>query len=181
MPPSAGYSEDSAATTACHIKQRPEVEAYINQLLDNRSLRLRITAEEVLLELARIAFADMEEFVNNKEADKDAGESELPENLKTRATPDEKEMLKYYYRRSHGPHKGTVGKCTAASICTMVHIDTYSGRRTTVQFSLTGKIAALKLLGKHLGLFGNKGRQAPPAPHIIFPRMVDVEANPKVA
>ena len=165
----AGYNEESATTSAYHIKQRPEVEAYITQLQGEKALRLRITADQVLLELAKIGFAEIEDFVNNDEVDKDAGQSELPENVRAKQSESDKKLTQYYYRRTIGPDKGTVSHCTAATTCKIVHIDSYSGRRTTIQFSLTAKIAALKLLGQYLGLFGNKGKAMPAKPNIIFP------------
>lgn len=54
----AGYSESRAATTAYDLMQHPEVKAEIEDLLDARLARTRLTADRVLRELARLAFFD---------------------------------------------------------------------------------------------------------------------------
>src|ERR1700756_1446521 len=57
----AGYSEESARSTGSPLLDDPDVVAYIRRLQENKFLRLRITADEVLAELARIGFAELEE------------------------------------------------------------------------------------------------------------------------
>src|ERR1035438_14687 len=59
----AGYSEDSARSTASHLLDDPDVAAYIRRLQENKFLKLRLTAADALAELARIGFAEMEDFV----------------------------------------------------------------------------------------------------------------------
>ena len=56
----AGYSERTAAAIAHENLRKPEIRAEIERLAANRATRLEITADRVLEELARIAFADPE-------------------------------------------------------------------------------------------------------------------------
>jgi phage terminase small subunit len=151
----AGYSEESAASAGYHVRQRPEVAAYINKLLDDRSLRLRITADQVLLELAKIGFAEIVDTTEGdapEEANNTVSEAPPPpkESLRTGAVNPETVMPA---KTSATKAKAGTPKYTAASLCRVIHIDPETGRRTITWFSLQSKIAALKLLGKHLGLF----------------------------
>jgi phage terminase small subunit len=58
----AGYSEHTAGSQAHDLLKKPEISARVQQLLDARSKRLEITADRVLNELAKIAFADMRRY-----------------------------------------------------------------------------------------------------------------------
>ena len=77
----AGFKETTAADAWQWIRDeapaKPEVKAYINKLIAERSKRTGITADRVLQELARIAFADiadaidLEKGIVRKDASKD--------------------------------------------------------------------------------------------------------------
>src|ERR1017187_7769615 len=56
----AGYSEESARSTGSHLLDDPDVHAYVQKLQENKFWRLRITAEDVLAELAKIGFAELD-------------------------------------------------------------------------------------------------------------------------
>src|ERR1017187_1712634 len=56
----AGYSEDSARSTGSHLLDDPDVGAYIRRLQEDKFLKLRLTAEDVLMELMRIGFAEVD-------------------------------------------------------------------------------------------------------------------------
>lgn len=58
---------------------------------------------------------------------------------------------------------------SSATMYRVTDIDPVTGQRTVRYFSLTAKIAALKLLGLHLGLFKDK-KGLVKKPTIIFPR-----------
>lgn len=55
----AGYAEGSAHVTGCRLLSDAKVSAAIAAGLEARSVRCRITADQVVLELARLAFADL--------------------------------------------------------------------------------------------------------------------------
>jgi phage terminase small subunit len=155
----AGYSEDSASSIAYHLKQRPAVEAYIHQLLDEKMLRLRITADDVLLELAKIAFAEITDNMENDEPEEaNAAVHEIPK-------PDESQQSEPTLK----PDETGAPKYTAASMCRVTHTNPVTGTRTITWFNLQAKIAALKILAKYLGLF-EKPEYQMEAPLIIEPR-----------
>jgi phage terminase small subunit len=54
----AGYAESKAGARACELLKRADVQALLRQELDARNARTRVTADRVILEYARIAFAD---------------------------------------------------------------------------------------------------------------------------
>lgn len=58
----AGYSEDSAGSIGHENLKKPEISARVQQLMNERSERTKITADRVLKELAKIAFSDMRKF-----------------------------------------------------------------------------------------------------------------------
>lgn len=59
----AGYNNGkSAEVTACRHLQRPDVLAYIAKLKEKQSKRLEITADNVLEQYRRLAFADINDF-----------------------------------------------------------------------------------------------------------------------
>lgn len=55
----AGYSERSAAQIGWDLLQRPRVQESLREAMAARARRTEITADRVLLELARVAFADV--------------------------------------------------------------------------------------------------------------------------
>lgn len=61
----AGYSKKSAQQTASANMLKPVVQAYIQSLADKRSERTQINADNVLTEIAKLAFSDIRKmFVN---------------------------------------------------------------------------------------------------------------------
>jgi phage terminase small subunit len=54
----AGYAESKAAARACELLKRGDVQALLRQELEARNARTRVTSDRVILEYARIAFAD---------------------------------------------------------------------------------------------------------------------------
>jgi phage terminase small subunit len=60
----AGYSESCAEAQASTLLRRPEIATAIREAMDERARRTGITADRVIEEYARIAFADMRLFVD---------------------------------------------------------------------------------------------------------------------
>ncbi len=54
----AGYSEATSAKAAVTVLRKPEVRRAVDEALADRTLRLGLEADRVLLELSRIAFFD---------------------------------------------------------------------------------------------------------------------------
>jgi len=61
-----GYSKRSASSIGYENLQKPEIQKYINRLTIWRSLRTQVTADRVLEELAKIAFAKEGEKTKDK-------------------------------------------------------------------------------------------------------------------
>lgn len=60
----AGYSEDSAKGIAWELMQKPDIAAAIDKGKLERIARTRVTADRVVVELARIAFSDIRTFLS---------------------------------------------------------------------------------------------------------------------
>lgn len=63
----AGYSAHTARDIACELMEKPHVRARIQELMDERSQRTKISADRVLNELARVAFIDVRSFYQEEE------------------------------------------------------------------------------------------------------------------
>ena len=59
----AGYSEKNDAVIAYQTLRRPHVQAYIGQVIQERTIRTQVTADRVVEELAKIAFASIGDYV----------------------------------------------------------------------------------------------------------------------
>ncbi len=58
----AGYSKKTAGSISSENLQKPEIQQYIQQLADERSTRTQITSDSVLQELAKLGFANMQDY-----------------------------------------------------------------------------------------------------------------------
>lgn len=63
----AGYSEDAAKQQGYENLAKPYLKAKIQSMMDLRAERLEITADKVLVELAKIGFADVREIFGDGE------------------------------------------------------------------------------------------------------------------
>ena len=59
----AGYAASSAAATAVRLLQMPKVAELIERGQADRAARTNVTADRVLMELSRIAFANMSDYI----------------------------------------------------------------------------------------------------------------------
>jgi phage terminase small subunit len=60
----AGYSKRSADVTASRLLKKPGVQKLIRKLMKGRAEELDLTGEKVLKELARLAFANMIDYID---------------------------------------------------------------------------------------------------------------------
>lgn len=65
----ADYSEKTAGSIGHNLLKKVEIQHRINELKQTRSQKTEITAERVLNELAKIAFADVTEFFEHDKKD----------------------------------------------------------------------------------------------------------------
>ncbi len=63
----AGYSHKTARSIGQENLTKPDIQTYISELKKERSLRLKINADAVVQELAKIAFASIDNFVTLNE------------------------------------------------------------------------------------------------------------------
>jgi phage terminase small subunit len=62
----AGYSEDSAKEIASENLTKPNISSYIEQLMLDRSNRTTVTADKVLAEIAKMAFFNMADVIDDE-------------------------------------------------------------------------------------------------------------------
>lgn len=121
----AGYSARTAEAAASRLLRNVKVAAEIRRGMDERANRLNISGDDVLREIAKLAFASMGDFLvihEDGSADIDL----------SKADHDQRAAIKKY---SFVEYKGKSRYL----------------RRT--RLILADKGASLELLGKHLGLF----------------------------
>lgn len=67
----AGYAPSSAADSGSNNMQNPQVAAYIRRRMAERSRRTGVTADRVLEELAKVAFANTMDLIDDRGAMRD--------------------------------------------------------------------------------------------------------------
>lgn len=60
----AGYTPSGAASQARRLLQREDIQEYVRQLVEEKEQLKRVTATQVILELAKVAFFDFAEMVD---------------------------------------------------------------------------------------------------------------------
>lgn len=73
----AGYSPDTAKAIGCENLTKPDIRAYIDRAMAERSKRTGVNADRVVQELAKIAFVNATEVIDPKTAT--VKEDALPE------------------------------------------------------------------------------------------------------
>lgn len=64
----AGYSTDTAGVIGCENLKKPNIRAYIDKAMAERSRRLGINQDRVLMELARLGFVNAIDMINTDNA-----------------------------------------------------------------------------------------------------------------
>lgn len=136
----AGYSEKSAHVIGHENLNKPNIAAHIQKLRAKRAKRYEITAENVLKEYAKIAFSNMDDYIDTQSHDlpvidmKGLSRDELA--VVSEITVD----TRYEFEGKGGDREcvGTIDK---------------------VKFKLHDKQKALEALSKNLGLFEKDNRQ----------------------
>lgn len=129
----AGYSVKTADDLGRKQLQKPAVAAALAERQAERERRTQITADAVVLELAKVAFANMADYM--------------------RPGPDGDAVLDF----------SKLTREQAAALAEVTVEDFKEGRgedaRTVrrIKFKLHDKLSALEKLGRHLGLFVEKG------------------------
>ena len=129
----AGYSARTAEAAASRLLRNVKVSAEIRKAVDQRALRLRLDADQVLREIARVAYANVYDYIQVQP------DGTIKFNFLTLDEESAKGIAQLWIREYR------VGRA---------HV------RTT-HLRLANKLRALELLAKHLGLFTDKQDGAP--------------------
>lgn len=124
----AGYSEKTANEQGCRLLVNVSIQEEIQRLKSGRSQRTEIKADAVVTELAKVAFSNIQDFIEVL----DGGEV----------------MLKAFELIE----REKLAAIESIKISTTRNKDE-SREYTTTQFKLHSKLNALEQLGRHLGIF----------------------------
>ena len=128
----AGYSEKTAAATAARLLRNVNIPNEISRRQKDLQRRTEVTQERVVMELARVAFADATDFVQVETRIINRGDIEVPLDLAV--------------------HKETA----ELSADQRAAIASIKQGANGVEIKLHDKIKALELLGRHIGMFNDK-------------------------
>jgi phage terminase small subunit len=139
----AGYSEKTASAQASRLLTNVKIKKILSKLQSKEAERLEITKERIIDELAKIGFANMLDYM--------------------RAGPDGDPHLDF----------SQLTRDQAAALSEVTVEDFKEGRGEDardvrrIKFKLHDKKGALVDLGKHLGMFKEDSKSAPPVTIII--------------
>jgi phage terminase small subunit len=134
----AGYSEKTAYSQGQRLLKDVEIQALVQTAMNKRSSKTDITAERVLKELGKIAFADIKDFI----------EFEEPVESETESEVDGKRVKTIISRQ------GITIKPSQDIDGTI--LSEVSEGKDGLKIKLHDKMKALELIGKHLVLFTDK-------------------------
>ena len=128
----AGYSAKTAEATAARLLRNVKVQAEISRRQKDLQRRTEISQDRVVKELARVAFADVADYVQVETRIINRGDIEVPLELAV--------------------HKETA----ELSADQRAAIASIKQGANGVEIKLHDKIKALELLGRHIGMFNDK-------------------------
>lgn len=132
----AGYSAKTATTMSAKLMVKPHIKAAIAKRMDKRTAKTDITAERVLQEYAKIAFADIKDFLRYGTE-------------KTEVDRDDEGRPIYAYKQ-------VVDAKPSEEIDGTLVNEVSIGKDGTFKFKLHDKKGALDSVAKHLGMFVDK-------------------------
>jgi phage terminase small subunit len=140
----SGYSPNGAEVTASRLLRNTKVQRLINRLLAKRFSKLDLKAEQIIEELARLAFSNMMDYIRvNGEGDAYLDFSKL---TRDQAAPIQ-EITSEVYTEGKGGEAREV-------------------KRT--KFKLSDKAKSLELLGRHLKMFETEADGAKPEIKVVL-------------
>lgn len=135
----AGYSPDTANRMGAENLTKPVIKARIQQQMDERAKRTEVTADRVLLELARIAFCNVTDIA--RLVTKSVKQQVWNEQT---GTWEEKEVMQQLVELKDTDTLPVDIRAAIASI---------KNTKYGVAVEVVDKVKALELIGKHLGMF----------------------------
>ena len=133
----AGYSPKSAGKIGFQLLENTRIQAGLQKAMKKREKRTEITADRVLAEYAKIAFADIKDFLAYG-------------TVKTQIDFDEEQGKPIF------GYKQIVDARPSADIDGTMVNEVSIGKDGTFKFKLHDKKGALDMIGKHLGMFIDK-------------------------
>lgn len=138
----AGYSAKTANEQSARLLANVSIQDCISTLQRKLSDKLEITSERVLGELAKVAFSNIQDYLEDDNTIADL--SQLPRDTAAAVESIKKTSTEW----------GTGDK---------------GGTKTYISFKLYDKIAALEKLGKHLGIFEMDNKQKATVINVLRP------------
>lgn len=131
----AGYNKKTARQIGAENLSKPVIQEAINAAMARRSKRTEITADKVLQQLAKIAFADIKDFVEFG-----------PKEEVVKELEDGTKIINIYPSVRIKPSDQVDGSILAE----------VSEGRDGIKIKRNDQVKALELLGKHLAIFNDK-------------------------
>lgn len=128
----AGYSEDTASEIGYENLRKPQIQQKLTELRNKLGNNGEL-AQQVIDELKKIGFSNVQDFLDDGNAITDLTKIEA--------------------------HKAAAVASVKKSVTTFGDGEGNEGEKETVEFKLWDKISALEKLGKHLGIFEADNRQ----------------------
>lgn len=154
----AGYSEDTARAIGCENLTKPDIQSEVQRLMKERSERTKITADRVLNELAKLAFANIDDYITITDG--------LPSVDLSALTRDQAAAIVSFDIDTR--HEGRTGAQPSSTV-------------EKVKFKMADKGQNLERLGRHLKLFTDKheltGEDGAPVNFTFNPVGPDNERN----
>lgn len=136
----AGYSKRTAGSIGAQHLKKLHIREAIDTELEKQKARITFTADQVLEELARVGFSDMQDFIKI-----DEGGAIYAIRLDSLAEGKSRIIKKVKEKRVIRTTKGTESNPDGDQI-----LD------STYEFELCDKVKSLELLARHLGLLHDK-------------------------
>lgn len=124
----AGYAPRSASVTSCRLLRNAKVQSAVSEMTGERLERLEVTADAVIQELAKMAFANMKDYLSIRE------DGSIGVDLS----------------------RITAVQAAGLSDLRIDEFESERGRIRRTRISLGSKARALELLGKHLKLWNER-------------------------
>lgn len=131
----AGYSEDTARSIASENLSKPDIQEELSKLQLEISNKNGNLAQQVIDELKKIGFSNIQDYIEAGNEVKDLSEID--------------------------PQKAAAVSSVKKSF-TEFGDEKTGGTKTTVEFKLWDKIGALEKIGRHLGIFEKDNAQSKP-------------------
>jgi len=127
--------DETAAQSGSRLLRNVKVKAYIDEKMKEREKRTEITQDKVLKELAKIGFADLNDYLEYKTA---------------------KSVVKYDGDEPIIDYMPIIDLIDSKEVDTSVVQEVSVSKDGTFKFKLHDKQKALEMIGKHLGMFTDK-------------------------